>query len=163
MVHGCAVCQVRKRVRQIDCVTVKGSIGQWASSHTMSRLTPCRCPICNQPRAGSSTLRLGVTQWGPTSASTWRRWGRQRLAGPYGPRQRRGIGLAQRLQLGVLDHPDLACTWAVDQPFLDRFAEVRIALRHHGNHTVHACIYLLGFLLDRHAQWSQLKYAHNRN
>ena len=164
MVHGCAVCQVRKRVRQIDCVTVKGSnrpMGLFTYDVTLDAVPLPNLNAAAGPAAYAPTRRdsvgsnisLNLAALGDASASP----------DPTDPDSDVASYSLSAYNWEFSDHPDLACTWAVDQPFLDRFAEVRIALLHHGNDTVHACIYSARVPAHAMRQWSQLKYAHNRN
>ena len=127
--HQLITClQVRRRVRQIDQVTVKGSqqpMGLFTYDVSLERVptpaqnqgtyaaypTPSVNPresMISQSSLGASLADMGRSQSAPDlvdddiisysmSAYNWE----------------------------YSDHPDLACTWAVDEHFLDLWAQVR--------------------------------------
>lgn len=127
--HQLITClQVRRRVRQIDHVTVKGSqqpMGlftydvslEWVPTPAQNQGTYAAYPtpsvnpresMISQSSLGASLADMGRSQSAPDladddiisysmSAYNWE----------------------------YSDHPDLACTWAVDEHFLDLWAQVR--------------------------------------
>ena len=86
--------RVHARVRQIDCVTVKGSthpMGLYTYDVTTERVAG--------PRTASAHSHRQAADPEMTSFSM------------------------QEYESEFLEHPDLACTWAVDADFLQRFGE----------------------------------------
>lgn len=113
--------QVRTRVRQIDCVTVKGSqqpMGLFTYDVSLERVpTPSQgnLPAFDAPAPNYRESRMSTYSGSDA-------------------RSRNAPGLLDddlvsysmsTYNWEYSDHPDLACTWAVDEAFLDLFAQAR--------------------------------------
>lgn len=104
--------QVRQRVRQIDCVTVKGSnrpMGLFTYDVSLERVpTPdqgnAMGPLATRRDSLASSISTGRTL--PELDSDVVSYSLSAYNWEY------------------TDHPDLACTWAIDEAFLDLFARV---------------------------------------
>lgn len=110
---------MRRRVRQIDCVTVKGSnrpMGLFTYDVTLERIAaPDRPSSWASPAAGLSRRESLASSTASASAGA--------TLEPID-----GDPVSYSLSAynwEFSDHPDLANTWAVDQVFLDHFARVR--------------------------------------
>ena len=121
-----ALAQVRRRVRQIDYVTVKGSqqpMGLFTYDVSLERV-----PSPNQGNYIAYTA----------AALTRRDSLMSQVSGVGSVADGRSANAAELLDDDVIsfsmsaynweysDHPDLACTWAVDEAFLGLFAQVSL-------------------------------------
>ena len=124
-----ALVQVRRRVRQIDYVTVKGSqqpMGLFTYDVSLERV-----PSPNQGNYIAYTA----------AALTRRDSLMSQVSGVGSAADGRVGNAAELLDDDVIsfsmsaynweysDHPDLACTWAVDEAFLGLFAQVSLTTR----------------------------------
>ncbi len=123
-----ALAQVRRRVRQIDYVTVKGSqqpMGLFTYDVSLERV-----PSPNQGNYIAYTA----------AALTRRDSLMSQVSGVGSVADGRSANAAELLDDDVIsfsmsaynweysDHPDLACTWAVDEAFLGLFAQVSLVI-----------------------------------
>ncbi len=125
--HEAVGSQVRRRVRQIDCVTVKGSnrpMGLFTYDVSLDRV---HAPDQQSPPWG------GFGTPGSATAATASLSRRDSMASSVSataaaPPEIEGDPVSYSLSAynwEFSDHPDLANTWAVDHAFLDTFARVR--------------------------------------
>jgi hypothetical protein len=117
--------QVRRRVRQIDCVTVKGSnrpMGLFTYDVSLERVPS---PDQAAPWGGPAAAAAGFSRRESMASSV--------SATAAAPPEIEGDPVSFSLSAynwEFSDHPDLAHTWAVDHAFLDLFARVRNFLCH---------------------------------
>ena len=123
--------QVRRRVRQIDYVTVKGSqqpMGLFTYDVTLERVpTPSQgtYPALNAPTLTHRDSNISQYSVAASSADFAR--------GPNAPELLDDDIVSYSMSAynwEYSDHPDLANTWAVDDAFLDLFAQVRPGCDH---------------------------------
>jgi hypothetical protein len=118
MVDGYLTLQVRQRVRQIDCVTVKGSMrpmGLFTYDVTLERVAT--------PDQGS----IAVSQAAAMPIASRRNSLASSASNAPSSLQINADVVSHSLSTynwEFAEHPDLACTWAVDEAFLELFAQV---------------------------------------
>ena len=116
---------MRRRVRQIDCVTVKGSqqpMGLFTYDVTLERVaTPSQGshPAFSSPKLSHRDSIISQFSVAASSSDLTRSQNVPELLDDdlvsYS---------MSAYNWEYSDHPDLACTWAVDEAFLDLFAQV---------------------------------------
>ncbi len=126
--------QVRQRVRQIDCVTVKGSnraMGLFTYDVTLERVAAPDHSRAPWPPAAAAAAAGQSRRSSMASSTNSVSLGLLGGGGTAQPADADSDVVSYSLSAynwEFSDHPDLAQTWAVDEVFLDLFARVCIPL-----------------------------------